>query len=49
MASSRACGSASHRRGDLFEKRQRLMSNLAKYCGTIARTGNVVGINDRGR
>ena len=40
---------AAYRRGDLFKKRERLMADWAKYCGTIVKTGNVVGINRAGR
>jgi hypothetical protein len=29
-------------RGDLFEKRRRLMDAWAKYCGTVAKHGEVV-------
>ena len=33
---------AAYRRGDLFEKRRRLMEEWAKYCEQPARTGEVV-------
>jgi hypothetical protein len=33
-----------YRRGDLFEKRRRLMLEWAKYCDTPRRTGKVVPI-----
>ena len=33
---------AAYRRGDLFEKRARLMADWAKYCGTIKTTGGNV-------
>jgi integrase len=36
---------AAYRRGDLFDKRQRMMDDWAKFCGTVARRGNVVSIN----
>jgi integrase len=36
---------AAYRRGDLFEKRKRMMEDWAKFCGTIAKAGNVVAIN----
>ena len=35
---------AAYRRGDLFEKRKRLMEDWAKFCGTVARAGNVVAL-----
>jgi hypothetical protein len=31
-----------YRRDDLFEKRRRLMDAWAKYCGTVAKHGEVV-------
>jgi len=36
-----------YRRGDLFEKRRRLMADWARYCSSkpAADTGNVVAIN----
>ena len=40
---------AAYRRGDLFEKRRRLMDDWAGYCGTVVRGGNVVGINGQTR
>ena len=36
---------AAYRRGDLFEKRRRLMDDWAKYCSTVAKAGSVVPIN----
>ena len=39
MALAHALGNgveAAYRRGDLFEKRRRLMEDWAKYCGTSA-------------
>ena len=36
---------AAYRRGDLMEKRKRMMDDWAKFCGTIAKAGNVVAIN----
>ena len=48
MALAHAIGDkveAAYRRGDLFEKRSRLMAEWAKHCETIAKkTGNVVSI-----
>ena len=47
MALAHAIGDkveAAYRRGDLFEKRSRLMTEWAKYCGTVAKMGNVVPI-----
>jgi integrase len=38
---------AAYRRGDLFEKRRRLMLDWAKYCGTVKRSGDVVSISRR--
>jgi len=37
---------AAYRRGDLFEKRQRMMEEWAKFCRS-AKTWNVVAINKR--
>lgn len=37
---------AAYRRGDLFEKRRRMMEEWARYCGA-ARPGNVVAIRAR--
>jgi integrase len=37
---------ASYRRGDLFEKRRKLMEAWAAYCA-IARTGDVVAMRRR--
>jgi integrase len=49
QALAHAVGNAverAYRRGDLFEKRRRLMSDWARYCSTpVADTGNVVAIN----
>jgi integrase len=36
---------AAYRRGELFEKRRRLMSDWSKYCGMAPATTNVVAIN----
>ena len=36
---------AAYRRGDLMKKRERLMADWAKYCGTVDKAGNVVAIN----
>jgi integrase len=48
MALAHAVGSgveAAYRRGDLFEKRRRLMEDWAKYCGTSASSaGGVVAL-----
>ena len=33
---------AAYRRGDLFDKRRRLMNEWARYCGTAAKVGDVV-------
>ena len=38
---------AAYRRGDLFQKRERLMGDWAKYCGTATKAGTVIGINRR--
>jgi len=38
---------AAYSRGDLMEKRKRMMDDWAKFCGTIAKAGNVVAINRR--
>ncbi len=35
---------AAYRRGELFEKRKRLMAEWAKYCGTVELAGKVVPI-----
>ena len=40
---------AAYRRGDLFKKRQRLMDDWAKFCGTVARAGTVLAMNRGGR
>ena len=40
---------AAYRRGDLFKKRERLMEDWAKSCGTLGKAGNVVAINRKGR
>jgi integrase len=45
MALAHAIGDkveAAYRRGDLIEKRTRLMAEWAKHCGIIAKSGNVV-------
>jgi len=36
---------AAYRRGDLFEKRRRLMNDWAKYCSTPAKAAQVIPIN----
>lgn len=38
---------AAYRRGDLFEKRRRLMADWAKYCGTVVKSGEVIAVNRR--
>ena len=40
---------AAYRRGDLMEKRKRMMDDWAKFCGTVAKAGNVVAINRRAK
>jgi hypothetical protein len=40
---------AAYRRGDLKEKRKRMMDEWAKFCGIVAKAGNVVPINKKGR
>lgn len=35
---------AAYRRGDLIEKRRRLMADWARYCATVATTGEVIAI-----
>ena len=39
---------AAYRRGDLFEKRRRLMDEWARFCNTKAKAGKVVPIKGRG-
>lgn len=39
---------AAYRRGDLFEKRARLMEDWAKFCDTVQTAGEVVPIRSRG-
>jgi integrase len=38
---------AAYRRGDLFEKRTRLMRDWAKFCGTVATTATVTPIKSK--
>jgi hypothetical protein len=38
---------AAYRRGDLKEKRKRMMDEWAKFCGIVAKAGNVVPIKKR--
>jgi integrase len=38
---------AAYRRGDLFQKRRRLMAEWARFCHSGAKTGNVVAIRGR--
>jgi len=50
MALAHAIGNAveaSYRRGDLFEKRARMMQEWAKFCDTITPAGEVVPIRGR--
>ncbi len=35
---------AAYRRGDLFEKRRRLMAEWAKHCDNIKHTGKVISL-----
>jgi integrase len=37
---------AAYRRGDLFEKRRRLMEDWSRYCGSPARSGDVVTLRE---
>ena len=37
---------AAYRRGDLFEKRRRLMEAWADYCGKLQGGGNLVPIRE---
>jgi len=51
MALAHAVGDkveAAYRRGDLFEKRQRLMAEWARYCDTIRTAGKIVPIRNAG-
>ena len=36
---------AAYRRGDLFDKRKRLMVEWAKYCGMVRKGAKVIAIN----
>jgi len=50
MALAHAIGNAveaSYRRGDLFEKRARMMQEWAKFCDTITPAGEVVPIRGK--
>ena len=50
MALAHAIGDkveAAYRRGDLFEKRTRLMRDWAKFCGTVATTATVTAIKKK--
>ncbi len=38
---------AAYRRGDLFQKRRRLMDEWARFCRSGAKAGKVVAIRDR--
>jgi integrase len=47
MALAHAIGNqteAAYRRGDLYEKRRRLMSDWAKYCSLVPATANIVAL-----
>lgn len=47
MALAHAIGDkveAAYRRGDLFDKRRRLMGEWAKFCGTVSKTGDVISL-----
>jgi integrase len=47
MALAHAIGDkveAAYRRGDLFDKRRRLMADWAKFCGTVLKAGTVTPI-----
>ena len=35
---------AAYRRGDLFENRKRMMDDWARFCGMVAKAGNVVAL-----
>jgi len=39
---------AAYRRGDLFEKRQRMMEDWAQFASTVRKAANVVAINKSG-
>jgi integrase len=39
---------AAYRRGDLFEKRRRMMREWAKFCGTVQTTAGVTSIRNAG-
>jgi integrase len=48
MALAHAIGDkveAAYRRGDLFEKRRRMMEDWAKHCDTVAKAGEVVALH----
>ncbi len=36
-----------YRRGDLFKKRERMMDDWAKFCGSVAKSDEVIAINQR--
>jgi integrase len=38
---------AAYRRGDLFEKRRKLMAAWAAYCATLGATGEVIPIRQK--
>jgi integrase len=40
---------AAYRRGDLFEKRERLMGEWATYCSTVRKPGEVIAINRKAK
>ena len=48
MALAHAIGDkveAAYRRGDLFEKRQRMMADWATFCGQVRQEGGVIGFD----
>jgi integrase len=50
MALAHAIGDkveAAYRRGDLFEKRRRMMTDWAIFCGQVSADGSVVAIKRR--
>lgn len=38
---------AAYRRGDLFEKRRRMMNEWSRFCGTVQVEGEVIAIRGR--
>lgn len=52
MALAHAIGDkveAAYRRGDLFEKRKRMMDDWAKHCSTVSKAGGVVPMNRKAK